>query len=150
VLSHEQGRHGPRSYHCHCPSDGWYGGELWFFYNWVIPLAGKLDDCGVFCVSCSEHLTYAKQNRNEWEKRGRELVGSFKAKAAAEAEETGIKLPALMMDCLAETDNDEGSLATDDITTQTDDICTEMLDDEPIGESDQSDTNYNLEVLAPA
>ena len=30
------------------PSVGWYKGELWFFDNYIIPLAGKLRDCGVF------------------------------------------------------------------------------------------------------
>jgi hypothetical protein len=32
------------------PSEGWYNGELWFFDNYVIPLARKLKECGVFLV----------------------------------------------------------------------------------------------------
>ena len=33
------------------PSKGWYQGELGFFDNYVIPLAKKLKECGVFGVS---------------------------------------------------------------------------------------------------
>lgn len=56
------------------PSLGWYQGELSFFDNYVIPLANKLDDCGVFGVSSDEYLNYAVQNRMEWEKRGQDIV----------------------------------------------------------------------------
>jgi hypothetical protein len=33
------------------PAEGWYKGELWFFDNYVIPLAKKLEECNVFGVS---------------------------------------------------------------------------------------------------
>ena len=33
------------------PSAGWYQGEIGFFDNYIIPLAKKLKDCGVFGVS---------------------------------------------------------------------------------------------------
>lgn len=56
------------------PAEGWYGGELWFFDNYVIPLAKKLKECGVFGVSCDEVLDYAKDNRIEWEQTGKEIV----------------------------------------------------------------------------
>jgi hypothetical protein len=36
------------------PVPGWYEGELGFFDNYVIPLAKKLKDCGVFGVSSDE------------------------------------------------------------------------------------------------
>ena len=61
----------------HCvkdPSLGWYNGELWFFDNYIIPLANKLRDCGVFGVSHFEFLAYAQQNRREWETKGQEIV----------------------------------------------------------------------------
>lgn len=38
----------------------WYKGELGFFDNYIIPLAKKLKDCGVFGVSSDEFLNYAK------------------------------------------------------------------------------------------
>mmetsp|Transcript_24295 Transcript_24295/g.59496 ORF Transcript_24295/g.59496 Transcript_24295/m.59496 type:complete len:1200 (-) Transcript_24295:66-3665(-) len=62
------------------PADGWYAGELWFFDNYVIPLAKKLDDCGVFGVSSDECLNYALENRNEWEAKGKSIVEEMKAK----------------------------------------------------------------------
>ena len=56
------------------PSIGWYRGEIWFFDNYVIPLAQKLDQCGVFGVSSDECLGYAIQNRKEWEEKGEAVV----------------------------------------------------------------------------
>lgn len=38
-------------------------GELGFFDNYVIPLAKKLKECGVFGVSSDEYLNYALENR---------------------------------------------------------------------------------------
>jgi 3'5'-cyclic nucleotide phosphodiesterase len=59
------------------PSEGWYGGELWFFDNYVIPLAKKLKDCGVFGVSSDEYLNYAQHNRDEWETKGKDVVQQY-------------------------------------------------------------------------
>jgi hypothetical protein len=56
------------------PVDGWYKGEIGFFDFYIIPLAKKLKDCGVFGVSSDEYLAYAMQNRKEWEERGEEIV----------------------------------------------------------------------------
>mmetsp|Transcript_12222 Transcript_12222/g.35459 ORF Transcript_12222/g.35459 Transcript_12222/m.35459 type:complete len:96 (+) Transcript_12222:2-289(+) len=56
------------------PAEGWYRGELWFMDNYVIPLAKKLKDCGVFGVSSDEFLDYAMQNRSEWERKGEAIV----------------------------------------------------------------------------
>lgn len=49
------------------PSKGWYKGEIWFFNNYIIPTAEKLDRCGVFGVSYHEYSIYAKENLKEWE-----------------------------------------------------------------------------------
>jgi hypothetical protein len=54
------------------PSVTWYKGEIGFFN--VIPLAQKLDSCGVFGVSSHEYLNYAKANRDEWFREGESLV----------------------------------------------------------------------------
>jgi hypothetical protein len=56
------------------PTDNWYQGEIGFFDFYVIPLAKKLKDCGVFGVSSDECLNYAQHNRDEWELRGKEMV----------------------------------------------------------------------------
>lgn len=59
------------------PADGWYRGELWFFDNYVIPLAKKLEECHVFGVASDECLNYAQANRNEWSIKGEELVAEM-------------------------------------------------------------------------
>jgi len=56
------------------PSKGWYKGELWFYDNYVIPLAKKLKECNVFGVASAECLTYAESNRKEWEIKGERIV----------------------------------------------------------------------------
>jgi hypothetical protein len=56
------------------PVEYWYQGEIGFFDFYIIPLAKKLKQCGVFGVSSDEYLSYASQNRREWELRGRERV----------------------------------------------------------------------------
>lgn len=65
------------------PSLGWYKGELWFFDNYVIPLAKKLKDCGVFGVSSDEFLEYAMNNRREWETKGEKIVKEMLAEASS-------------------------------------------------------------------
>jgi hypothetical protein len=59
------------------PSEGWYQGELGFFDFYIIPLANKLKECGVFGVSSDEYLTYATENRREWEIQGKTVVEKF-------------------------------------------------------------------------
>lgn len=56
------------------PSTSWYEGELGFFDNYIIPLARKLKECGVFGVSSDEYLAFALENRAEWATKGRTIV----------------------------------------------------------------------------
>eukprot|EP00980_Cylindrotheca_fusiformis_P007116 scaffold1490_cov115-Cylindrotheca_fusiformis.AAC.1 len=62
------------------PSPNWYKGEIGFFDYYVIPLAKKLQSCGVFGVSSDEYLNYALANREEWIREGEALVQKFLAK----------------------------------------------------------------------
>jgi hypothetical protein len=66
------------------PADRWYEGEKGFFDFYIIPLAKKLKDCGVFGVSSEEYLNYAETNRKEWEAKGEALVAEMVAKLDAE------------------------------------------------------------------
>lgn len=59
------------------PSDNWYKGEIGFFDFYIIPLAKKLSDCGVFGVSSDEYLNYATKNREEWADKGQEIVATM-------------------------------------------------------------------------
>jgi len=69
------------------PAEFWYKGEIGFFDYYIIPLAKKLKDCGVFGVSSAECLNYAVQNRQEWEARGQELVAEMVQKLNKDMEE---------------------------------------------------------------
>lgn len=59
------------------PAEFWYDGEIGFLDFYVIPLAKKLKDCGVFGVSSDEYLSYATANRAEWERRGKAIVAEM-------------------------------------------------------------------------
>ena len=48
-----------------------------FFDFYIIPLAKKLKDCGVFGVASDEYLNYALMNRDEWEQKGRDIVDGY-------------------------------------------------------------------------
>jgi hypothetical protein len=70
------------------PADGWYKSEMWFYDNYVIPLAKKLESCGVFGVSCDEYLSYAVANRKEWEEKGESVVAAMATKYASQESES--------------------------------------------------------------
>eukprot|EP00980_Cylindrotheca_fusiformis_P016353 scaffold4870_cov135-Cylindrotheca_fusiformis.AAC.3 len=59
------------------PSKNWYKEEIGFFDHYVIPLAKKLQSCGVFGVSSHEYLNYAVANREEWVREGDSLVQQY-------------------------------------------------------------------------
>jgi class 3 adenylate cyclase len=59
------------------PAESWYQGELNFFDFYVIPLAKKLRDFGVFGLSSDEFLNYAISNRDEWEAKGHGVVSQM-------------------------------------------------------------------------
>lgn len=65
------------------PSDNWYQGELGFYDFYIIPLAKKIKQCQVFGVASDEYLSYALQNRQEWEDRGKEVVEEMSKKMEA-------------------------------------------------------------------
>ncbi|CAB9502065.1 Receptor-type guanylate cyclase gcy [Seminavis robusta] len=68
------------------PSLGWYKGEIGFFDFYVIPLAKKLESCGVFGVSSHEYLQYAQQNREEWVRKGEDIVKEYLVKYGSSAD----------------------------------------------------------------
>ena len=88
LTAYKQGRMGAD------PSTFWYKGELGFFDNYIIPLAKKLKDCNIFGASSDECLTFALQNRQEWETRGEAIVASMTK-----------KIPAASMKVLVAEDN---------------------------------------------
>jgi hypothetical protein len=59
------------------PTTNWYENELGFFDYYIIPLATKLKECGVFGASSDEYLSYANMNRSEWKKKGKAVVADY-------------------------------------------------------------------------
>lgn len=59
------------------PKDFWYTSEIGFFDFFIIPLAKKLKECGVFGKSSDEYLNYAKRNRSEWEIKGESVIAEM-------------------------------------------------------------------------
>eukprot|EP00934_Nitzschia_sp_Nitz4_P000158 Nitzschia sp. Nitz4//scaffold306_size21755//9910//13748//NITZ4_008590-RA/size21755-snap-gene-0.13-mRNA-1//1//CDS//3329547114//158//frame0 len=56
------------------PSTNWYVGEVGFFDYYLIPLAMKLEECGVFGEQGNEYISYVLKNKKEWERKGRQVV----------------------------------------------------------------------------
>eukprot|EP00980_Cylindrotheca_fusiformis_P010899 scaffold2482_cov116-Cylindrotheca_fusiformis.AAC.9 len=80
------------------PSTNWYKSEIGFFDFYVIPLARKLQSCGVFGVSSDEYLNYAIANRDEWIREGEALVGQFLASFNEEAAHLTAPIDPLIVD----------------------------------------------------
>jgi len=59
------------------PSLTWFEAELEFYDRVVIPLATRMESCGVFGVSGVEYLNNAKSNRSEWAEKGEGLVQEY-------------------------------------------------------------------------
>lgn len=59
------------------PAAIWAKGEIGFFDFYIIPLAKKLKECGVFGVSSDEYLNYALQNRRRWELEGHAVTAQI-------------------------------------------------------------------------
>ena len=62
------------------PMEFWYAQELKFFDNTVIPLARRLQSCGVFGhrKEGNEYLDFAIKNRREWLFRGNAIVAEYR------------------------------------------------------------------------
>jgi hypothetical protein len=60
------------------PLEGWFEAELWFFDNYVVPLAKKLRECEVFGADCDQLLDFATQNRMEWNNKGADIIKSWR------------------------------------------------------------------------
>eukprot|EP00980_Cylindrotheca_fusiformis_P010486 scaffold2324_cov116-Cylindrotheca_fusiformis.AAC.13 len=75
------------------PSEDWYKGEIGFFDFYVIPLAKKLQSCGVFGVSSDEYLNYAKANRDNWVREGESLVKEYLANFHRQQTKMGLLIP---------------------------------------------------------
>ena len=62
------------------PTKDWAKGEIGFFDFYIIPLAQKLKECGVFGVAGDEYLNYAQINRRKWEMEGADITAEMVAR----------------------------------------------------------------------
>ncbi|CAB9497225.1 Receptor-type guanylate cyclase gcy [Seminavis robusta] len=89
------------------PSTYWYQGELGFFDYYIIPLAKKLKECGVFGVSSDEYLNYAMSNRREWEANGKAVVAEMSAKFLPELIEEDEEVEQFEDELISSEDNND-------------------------------------------
>jgi hypothetical protein len=61
------------------PKLSWYSNQLVFFDSYMIPLATRIAECGLFGITGEEYYRNAKRNRQEWEMKGEELVKTFRS-----------------------------------------------------------------------
>lgn len=59
------------------PKTTWYENELDFFDSIVLPLTKKLANCGVFGDAGDDFFQFAASNRDEWERKGFEMVKGY-------------------------------------------------------------------------
>ena len=60
------------------PANDWYFEVLSRFDQFVIPLALRLKESGLFGFNGDEYIKNARKNRKEWETKGPSLVSKFK------------------------------------------------------------------------
>jgi hypothetical protein len=56
------------------PSSNWYQGEIGFFDHYVIPLAKKMKEAGVFGSAGAPYLAFATSNKEMWEASGAQAI----------------------------------------------------------------------------
>ncbi|CAJ1941243.1 unnamed protein product [Cylindrotheca closterium] len=78
------------------PSSNWYNGELWFFDNWVIPLAENLRECGVLDIVSNQLIKQAHSNRKQWELEGKQITEALtKAAIARHKQRSAPRIPSV-------------------------------------------------------
>jgi hypothetical protein len=76
------------------PADNWYKGEIGFLDFYIIPLAKKLGDSGIFGSSGNQFLLNAQNNRREWDKNGRLIVADLVANRMQQQLRKNVSRPA--------------------------------------------------------
>jgi 3'5'-cyclic nucleotide phosphodiesterase len=101
--AYEMGRAGDTD-----PAVNWYQGELAFFDFYILPLAQKLKECGVFGVASQEYLLYAQANRREWALKGEDTVKSY-LETYQQQKRLSECSPLAAHECAADGDDDNDS-----------------------------------------
>ena len=94
------------------PTETWFKGDIGFFDFYIIPLARKLKDCGIFGKAADDYLKNAMMNRLEWELRGEKIVESYHAAAIKKAESSPrVSLAELASQNESDSDSDSDSFS---------------------------------------
>jgi hypothetical protein len=99
------------------PTLGWYDGEMSFFDDYIIPLAGKMLDSKAFGVVGGECLNNAIENCVQWVSEGQEIVknmASRHSKAGVPAELLTAGASMVWNGFGSSSDSDSSSSASDD------------------------------------
>lgn len=68
------------------PSEGWYEGQIGFYDFYIIPLAKRVEGCGVLGGDMASGIVAnATRNRDRWKEEGRAVTERMIAEVAAEA-----------------------------------------------------------------
>ncbi|KAG7363218.1 3'5'-cyclic nucleotide phosphodiesterase [Nitzschia inconspicua] len=111
------------------PLETWYQGEFGFFDFYIIPLAKKLEQCG---IDSSFYVNNAINNRKMWEELGEDLVKGFEKSLKSK---TGSSHAYTDHSSLSEVDFDDASFG-EDVLNDTESDSEDESDD---GESRTSD-----------
>jgi hypothetical protein len=63
------------------PAETWYEDHLKRFDEIILPMAGKIKECGIFGTTSDEMMDFAAKNRYLWKENGRGLVKEMAEKA---------------------------------------------------------------------
>lgn len=67
------------------PSNGWVAGEIVFFNKHILPLAQRVQDCGMFGTQLAAYmLQNARANRKQWQVSGKVIFADLQARVKCE------------------------------------------------------------------
>jgi hypothetical protein len=55
------------------PTEGWYQNQINFFVNYIIPLAERVDKCGIFGSKGTKFMYFATKNKRKWTCEGQRI-----------------------------------------------------------------------------
>lgn len=139
------------------PTDTWYKGEFGFFDFYIIPLAKKLNECGIHGDASDEYLNNAIRNRKLWEEKGESLMKKYIIEMKREeetmenskSEESKSKTISLSEMAMDDWSSSEGSKAGDDFAEDSDlDSVSISSDDDDDSEEDIKESWYNTNLAS--
>jgi 3'5'-cyclic nucleotide phosphodiesterase len=120
------------------PLDSWYQGEFGFFDFYIIPLAKKLDKCG---IDSSFYVENATNNRKRWGEIGEDLVNGFRKTLKSEGRS---KIGASFDDSSSSESDFDGDSFGEDVESNSDSNSTSESSDDDKKESKPLRTLFRI------